>query len=231
MQLAIDTSTDILSLALAEDGQVIAELSWRSKQNHSTELLPQLNNLLNLAGVEIKSISHVIIAKGPGSYNGLRVGVSTAKGLAFSLKIPIVGISTLEAQAYQHSETGLPICPILNAGRGELATASYQKKNGKWLKLSSEHLATVESLCSEIATKTIFCGEIKSIANQLKRKLKSKAVLASPASQLRRAAFLLELGQKRLKAGAYDNPTTLQPLYLRLPPITKPKRKIEWRGK
>ena len=230
MQLAIDTSTDIVSLALSEDSQVIAELSWRSQQNHSTELLPQINHLLKLAKVDIKSISQIIVAKGPGSYNGLRVGLSTAKGLAFSLKAPIVGISTLEAQAYQHAEIGLPICPIFNAGRAEIATAMYQKKDGKWRKLTAEHITTLESLCSGITTKTIFCGELEpAMANQLKRKLKQKAVLASPATRLRRAAYLAELGQKRLKSADYDNPTTLQPLYLRLPPITKPKHKIEWR--
>lgn len=230
MQLAIDTSTDIVSLALAEDGQVIAELSWHSQQNHSTQLLPQLVHLLNLAKVNIKMVSQIMVAKGPGSYNGLRVGVSTAKGLAFSLKVPIVGISTLEVEAYQHAETELPICPILNAGRGEFATAMYQKKRGKWLELAPEHLSSLESLISETTTKTIFCGELtQATATQLKRRLKTKAVLASQASRLRRAGYLVELGQKRLKAGKGDDPTTLQPLYLRQPPITKPKHKIEWR--
>ncbi len=230
MQLAIDTSTDIVSLALAKEGRIIAELTWRSGQNHSTQLLPQLVHLLNLARADIKMVSQIMVAKGPGSYNGLRVGVSTAKGLAFSLKATIAGISTLEILAYQHAGTELPICPLLNAGRGEFATARYQKRNGKWLKLAPEHLATLESLISETNIKTIFCGELEpSTLTQLKRKLKTNAVLASQAGGLRRAAYLIELGQKRLKAGKGDDPITLQPLYLRQPPITKPKRKTGWR--
>jgi tRNA threonylcarbamoyl adenosine modification protein YeaZ len=220
MQLAIDTSTDSASLALVRDGEVLAESTWRSQQNHSVELLPKLAQLLNEAGTGIQAISSVIVAKGPGSFNGLRVGLSTAKGLAFSLKVPIIGISSLELEAYPHAESGLPICPIFNAGRGEIATALYQQKDKKWQTLVPEHITTVDALGSEITTKTIFCGEyVPLIADQLKKRLKQKAVI--PAVELRRASRLVELAKERLEAGDYDNPTTLQPLYLRRPAITQ----------
>ena len=226
MQLAIDTSTDTASIALVQDGEVLAELTWHCGQNHTVELLPQLTYLLNQTGVNLQSTSCVIAARGPGSFNGLRVGISTAKGLAFSLGIPIIGISTLEVAAYQHAETGLPICPIFNAGREEIATALYQKKNNKWCQLTAEHITTVDALCSQITTKTIFCGEFTPlIATQLSKQLKQKAIIPPSAARLRRAGFLAELGLQRLKAGSYDNPATLQPLYLRRPPITKPKHK------
>ena len=226
MELAIDTSTDMASIALVQDSRVLAELTWRCGQNHTVELLPQLNHLLNQTGVNFQSISGIIVAKGPGGFNGLRVGVSTAKGLAFSLKVPIVGIGTLEVEAYQHAETGLPICPIFNAGRGEIAAAIYQEKGGEWRQLTSEQITTVEALWSQKTTKTVFCGElIPSIATQLTKRLKQRAVILSSPAKLRRASFLAELGLSRLKRGNYDNPTTLQPLYLRRPPITKPKHR------
>jgi len=226
MLLAIDTSTDTASLALVQDSQVLAELTWCCGQNHSVELLPQLVRLLNQAKSGLQSVSGIIVAKGPGSFNGLRVGVSTAKGLAFSLGIPIVGISTLEVAAYQHAETGLPICPIFNAGRGEIATAMYQKKYRRWLKLAPEHITTVDALCSRISTKTLFCGEfVPIIADQLGKQLKQKAIIPTPASRLRRAGFLAELGQQQLEASNVDNVATLQPLYLRRPPITRPKHR------
>ena len=226
MILAIDTSTDTASLALVQDSQVLAELTWCCGQNHTVELLPQLVHLLNQTRLGLQSVSGIIVAKGPGSFNGLRVGISTAKGLAFSLGIPIVGISTLEVAAYQHAETGLPICPIFNAGREEIATARYQKKYNEWLKLIPEHITTVDILCSQVAAKTIFCGEfIPVIADQLRKQLKQRAIILSPASRLRRAGFLAELGQQQLEAGNVDNVATLQPLYLRHPPITKPKHR------
>ena len=226
MQIAIDTSTDTASLALVQEGEILAELTWCSGQNHTVQLLPHLSHLLNQTKLSLESASGIIVAKGPGSYNGLRVGVSTAKGLAFSLGIPIVGISTLEAEAYQHAERGLPVCPIFNAGRGEIATAMYQKKYGKWSQLTIEHITTVDALCSQITGKTIFCGEfVPLIAAELRKQLKQKAVILSTAAGLRRASFLAELGLKRLEAGDYDNPATLQPLYLRAPAITTPKHR------
>ncbi len=226
MQLAIDTSTDTASLALVQDSEVLAELTWRCGQNHSTQLLPNLSHLLNQTELSLQSASCIIVAKGPGSYNGLRVGISTAKGLAFSLGIPIIGISTLEVEAYQHAETGLPIYPILNAGRGEIASAMYQMKGNKWCQLTAEHITTVETLCSQITSKTLFCGEfVPFIAAQLREQLKQKAMILPPAAGLRRASFLAELGLKRFEAGDYDNPATLQPLYLRGPSITKPKHR------
>jgi tRNA threonylcarbamoyl adenosine modification protein YeaZ len=224
MLLAIDTSTDTASLALVKDSQVLAELTWRCQQNHSVELLPRLADLLGRSKSSLQSINCIIVAKGPGSFNGLRVGVSTAKGLAFSLGIPIVGISTLEVEAYQHAETNLPICPIFNAGRGEIATAIYQMKDNEWYQIVGEHITTVETLCSQITTKTLFCGEfVAAIAGELKKQLKRKAIISSSTARLRRAGFLAELGQRRLAAGNYDNPATLHPLYLRRPPITKRK--------
>ena len=225
MQLAIDTSTDTASLAIVQDGEILTELTWRCQKNHSVELMPRLSQLLKQTKLELKSISYIIVARGPGSFNGLRVGISTAKALAFSLEIPLVGISTLEAEAYQHAETGLPVCPIFSAGGGEIAAAIYQRKNSQWYRITAEHITTVEALCSKLTAKTIFCGQLTpAIASQLKAKLGERAIVPPPASRLRRASFLAELGLKRLKAGDFDHPATLQPIYLRRPAITKPKR-------
>ncbi len=224
MIVAIDSSTDIASLALAKDGKVLAETSWRCGQNHSVELLPRLTQLLDEAKVNLKDTSCVIVAKGPGSFNGLRVGLSTAKGLAFSLSVPIIGISSLETEAYGHAETGLPVCPIFNAGRGEIAVALYQKKDDGWRQLEAEHITTADALSAETTEKTLFCGEyVAAIARQLKERLKEKAVIAP--DRMRSAVSLIELSKPRIDAGDYDDPATLQPIYLRRPAITKPKRR------
>jgi tRNA threonylcarbamoyl adenosine modification protein YeaZ len=217
--LTIDTSTDSAGLALVQDNKVLAEATWHCGQNHSVELLPRLTQLLNEAKIGLKSIGCILVARGPGSYNGLRVGLSTAKGFAFSLNINIIGISSLELEAYQHAQSDLPICPVFNAGRGDIATALYQKKDN-WQQLTQEHITTVEALDSEITGKTLFCGEyVPIIANELKKKLKGKAVIAP--EKLRRPSLMAELAKERLKAGDYDSPATLQPLYLRRPAITQ----------
>ncbi len=224
MQLAIDTSTNTASLALVQDGEVLAEFTWHCEQNHTTQLLPNLSYLLEQNKLSLQSVDCVIVAKGPGSYNGLRVGISTAKGLAFSLGIPIIGISTMAAEAYQHAARGLPVCPVFNAGRGEIAAALYRMRRNQWHQLTGKHVTTIEALCTEITGKTVFCGEYAPvIAPQLRERLKQRAIIPSPAANLRRASFLVELGLRRFLAGDYDNPATLQPLYLRAPAITHPR--------
>jgi len=223
MQIAIDTSTDTAGLALVQDGEILAELTWHCVQNHTTQLLPNLAHLLKQNNLSLESADCIVVARGPGSYNGLRVGISTAKGLAFSLDIPIIGISTLEAEAYQHANIGLPVCPVFNAGREEIATAMYQKKREKWQQIAEERLTTVDALCAEITAKTLFCGEfVHKIGDTLRERLGAKAVIVPG---LRRAGFLAELGLKRFKVGDYDDAATLQPFYFRGPSISQPKHR------
>ena len=221
MELAIDTSTETASIALSSQGEIIAELTWHAGQNHTTELIPNLTCILEQVKLNLKDMSGVIVAKGPGSFNGLRVGMSTAKGLALALNIPLVGISTLEVEAFPYAATTLPICPIQNAGRGEIATALFQTKRGKWCRLVEEHITTVEALLPELKHRTIFCGRIpQEIALQLRERLKRKALIVDGAAGLRRAGYLAELGWRRLKVGDFDHSPTLEPLYLRRPAIT-----------
>ena len=236
MELAIDTATEIASIALSSAGKVEAEMSWPAGQNHTVELIPNLLHLLRQAKIELQGeiggvgrakIEAIIVAKGPGSFNGLRVGVGTAKGLAFALDIPLVGIGTLEAEAFPYAETGLPICPVQDAGRGEIATALYQLQNGEWQRLVAEHITTVEQLCPEIASRTIFCGRFSERASDVARRIEEmmgeKAVILD--NTFCRAGFLAELGYRRLERGERDDVATVQPLYLRRPAITKPKKR------
>jgi tRNA threonylcarbamoyladenosine biosynthesis protein TsaB len=221
MELAIDTSTAIASLAISAKGEVQAELTWHAGRSHTMELMPNVVHLLHLAKAEVKDIGGIIVAKGPGSFTGIRVAVSTAKGLCFALGVPLVGISTLEVEAFAHAATSLPICPILNAGRGEIAVALFQMQGEKWHRLVAEHITSVDALCSEIGARTIFCGEIDpEVAQGLKERLGSKAVILHGGALLRRAGYLAELGWRQLEAEDFDDAATLQPLYLRKPAVT-----------
>jgi len=228
MELAIDTSSNIPSIALSHKGEILIELTWQSAQNHTVELTPNLLRLLQQAQIDQSSIEAIFVAKGPGSFNGLRVGISVAKGLAFSLHIPLLGISTLEVEAYPFAYTGLPLCPIHTAGRQEIATALYQQKHKQWHRLEEEHLTTVETLCQQIQQQTIFCGEIPpDIMGELRQNLGEQAIIPQGAVRLRRAGFLAMLAWQKLSTGEHDDLLTLQPLYLRPPHITKPReRKI-----
>jgi len=225
MELAIDTSSNIVGVALSHKGGILASLTWQTTQNHTIELLPNLVCLLQQAKVELGSIEAIIVAKGPGSFNGLRVGISTAKGLASALNIPLLGVNTLEAETYPFAFTGLPLRPIQKAGREEIATALYRQKDNEWQCLEAENLTTVKALCRRIKQKTLFCGEIPpDIISEIQQNLGKQAIIPQSNSPSR-ASSLAILGWRKLSRGEQDDPVTLQPLYLRPPHITKPRDK------
>jgi len=226
VELAIDTSTDIAGVAVSDSGVIIAENTWRCVKNHTVELVPVINNLIKQSGSDYSQIKGVVVARGPGAYNGLRVGISTAKGIALALKVPVVGISTLEIEAYPFAFTGLMVCPIHDAGRDEIAVAMFLSQKGALVRHWDERLERIESLCRLITERTVFCGEltpdtIKTIISRL-----GELALFPPDSvRLRRPACLVEIGWKRLSRGEADTPASLQPLYLRAPHITQSKKK------
>ena len=225
MELAIDTSSNVVSVALSHKGEILASLVWQTTQNHTIELLPNLVCLLQQAKAELSSIEAIIVAKGPGSFNGLRVGISTAKGLAFVLDIPLLGVNTLEVEAYPFAFTGLPLRPIHKSGPEEIATALYRQKDNEWQCLEPENITTVKTLCRRIRQRTLFCGEIPAdIAGKLQQNLGRRAIIPQTNSLLR-ASSLITLGWRKLSKGERDDPVTLQPLYLRPPHITKPREK------
>jgi tRNA threonylcarbamoyl adenosine modification protein YeaZ len=225
MELAIDTSSNVVSIALSNKGEMLAVLTWRTRQNHTIELLPNLVCLLQQAEVGLASIEAIVVAKGPGSFNGLRVGISTAKGLAFTLHIPLLGVNTLEAEVYPFAFTGLPLRAIQKAGRQEIATAVYRQKDDDWQCLEPDNLASIETLCRRTKQRTIFCGEVSAdIASQIHQNLGKRAIIRQNNGPSL-GSPLATLGWRRLKMGQYDDLLTLQPIYLRPPHITKPKER------
>ena len=134
--------------------------------------------------------------------------------------MPLVGVSTLEIEAYQHAASAMPLCPLNDAGRGELAAALFQYQHGCWTRLKEEHITSLEALIRSARRRTLFCGEVPSWARPLlEERLGSKALFVGTAEALRRAGALAELGWKRLSIGDADDVATLQPLYLRRPPV------------
>jgi len=226
MELAIDTSSSITSVALSHRGELLVSLTWQTARNHTTELLPNLVYLLQQAKVELGSVDAIIVAKGPGSFNGLRVGISTAKGLSSALDIPLLGVSTLESEAYPFAFTGLPLRPIHKAGREEIATALYRHKDNEWQCLELENLTTVKALLHRIKQKTLFCGENPpDIVNEIQLNLGKHAIITRN-NGICRVNSLIILGWQKLNKGERDDPITLQPLYLRPPHITKGRDRV-----
>lgn len=216
--LALDTSTRTAGVALYDGQSVCVEISWHSADHHTVELMPYIASAFERQHITPERLTGVAVAIGPGSFTGLRIGLSVAKGLALSLGIALVGVPTLDIIAYAHRRQPLPICAVIQAGRGRLAVANYATQRRKWERTGEIRLLAPKQLLALIERRTFFCGEIDSTLDRLLRhNLGERAVIADPAESLRRAGYLAELGWLRLQAGERDDLVTLAPIYLHGP--------------
>ncbi len=219
MLVALDTSTAIASLAFYNESGILAETTWQSHRDQTASLLPMAQKMLDLQQASTESLTGVAVALGPGSFNGLRVGVSTAKGLALALGIPLLGFSCLEVIAYQQAHLNGQLCAIVEAGRGRLGVGFYRVRNGIYKQIGEFINVTADELAERITQLTFFCGELKpEQRNLLEEKLGKNAVILPPALVLRRAGILAEMGWQRLESGDLgDDLASLQPIYLHQP--------------
>lgn len=216
--LALDTSTSWASVAVYDGASVLAEETWLAQRRHAEELFPTIERLLGHTGTSLEAIDRVAVATGPGSFTGLRVAIAAAQGLARGSGAALVGVSTLDVLAYPHASSKLRTCPLLPAGRGEFYAALYQERNRKWARRSPFIVGPLADLCRQIGTHTLFVGEIDSEAESLLRDLLGPlALFAPPASRMRRAGYLAELGWEALDAGAQQPLGGLEPIYVRQP--------------
>jgi tRNA threonylcarbamoyladenosine biosynthesis protein TsaB len=212
--LAIDTSTIYTGLALYDGAEVLAECVWRSGRQHTAQLLPQLDSLLHQVAIEREAITSLGVAIGPGSWSGLRVGLSLAKALVVAAGVPLVGIGTLDILAAGQPRTSAAIYPLIKLGRERVASARFSYKQ-RLQRHDVDRNTSLAELCAVIEGPALFCGELdEAIRKQIVTLLGKRADFASPAANLRRAGLLAELAWQRLAAGERDDPVTLEPVYL-----------------
>lgn len=223
--LALDTSTEWASVAVYDGTAVLAEETWHAQRRHAEELFPTIERVLSHARTPIASgaaagtrIDKVAVATGPGSFTGLRVAIAAAQGLARGSGAALVGISTLDVLAYPHAASKLRTCPLLPAGRGEFYAALYQERNRKWARRSPFIVGPLVDICRQIGTHTLFVGEIDPEAEAVLRDLLGPlALFAAPATRMRRAGYLAELGWNALADGTQQPLGALEPIYVRQP--------------
>ncbi len=217
MLIAIDTATDRASLALHDGFRLRVEHTWEAPRRHTVELTPRLADAMQQLGLRYDKLSGVAVTTGPGSFTGLRVGVSVAKGLAVAQRLPLVGVPTLDVVAAGQGRDRRQLAAVVQAGRGRISVAMYRWQFGAWRGQEEPRLTTWASLVEEIAEPTLFCGEVGEAGARLISDLGDRAVLLPPPWRLRRAGFLAELAWQRLTQGDTDDPASLTPIYLKCP--------------
>ncbi len=216
MELAIDTSTRYASVAVSDEGKLVVELSWRSEQNHSVELVPALKEVLRRAAVLAGQVEAVFVARGPGGFSALRVGISVAKAFAAAQEVPLVSVGTLEVEAHPYLGAGIPVCAVIQAGRESVYAARYDDSGVKGNE-ADHRVVSYDGLLEVVGgQKTLFCGEgLSAVSHVLREGQRDLALLASAPPPTRRPSVIAQLGFQRLQAGETDDPHTLQPLYMR----------------
>lgn len=220
MLIAIDSSQEICTLALGRDSQLVAEYHFAHKMNLLRRLLPNIDAMLADTGIDKSDLDGVVVSLGPGSFTGLRIGVTIAKSLAYVLGKPIMGIGTLDAMAHGvlTADGGL-VCPMIFARADEVYWSHFDGISGE--RLNEYAVATVDEVLDVLAKKG---GRVRFLGAGAKRnwdaissRIGNQAMLAPAWNDFVRGAALIELGSRRMAAGDVDDAMTLSPVYVRKP--------------
>ena len=244
--LALDTSNRRASIALCSEDDVYGEYTWYVENNHSVQLLPRIQQLVAECHVALTDIDGIAVATGPGSFNGVRVALATAKTLAFVLKKPLFGISTLDILAAQQQQASYPLCAVMDAGRSEFYAACYRSTlsvtergdaHYRVVRISEYGVYSPAQIAQMLQEQThregddttaqlpfIFCGELSEASRQA-LVTQVQGIFLNNVQSTRHASVLASLALQRWQEGIMDDPLLLEPLYLRRPSITTSTRK------
>lgn len=214
MLLAIDTSTAQVGLAFYDGLQVIGEMTWTTRQHHTTELAPALSGLLSRSNLTINNVSALGVAIGPGSFTSLRVGLSLAKGIALARRLPVIGVPTMDIIAAAQPESSHPLAVMVRAGRSRVALGWYNHEDGKWQTNGELRGATVDEIADEIETPTCVAGELTVEERARLARKRANVLLAPPLLCVRRPSILADLAWTRWKENQVNDAASLAPIYL-----------------
>lgn len=231
--LAIDTSGLVASVALAEDTVLTALFSVQYKKTHSQILMPMMEDIKNIIGLDLKTIDAIAVSAGPGSFTGLRIGAATAKGLALSLNKPIIGVPTVDALAYELYGMDNLICPIMDARRGQVYTGIYsfaaEKKNECPEALNEQtiemnvlyeqmvtSIENIASILNEYGKPVVFTGDgVPVYRDRIANLMKTPYSFAPLHRNRQNAAAVSALAMKYAMDGKFVNADEFAPEYLR----------------
>ncbi|HHX09227.1 MAG TPA: tRNA (adenosine(37)-N6)-threonylcarbamoyltransferase complex dimerization subunit type 1 TsaB [Chloroflexi bacterium] len=214
MLVAIDTSTQWIGIALYDGTRVLAEHSWRSKNYHTIELIPAIADMLAKCQVRPNQLTGIGVALGPGSFTGLRIGLSAAKGLALGQNLPTAGVPSLDVLAASQPGLRRPMIALLEVGRGRYAWARYRYKNPNWGQISEIRVDDIKDIAATITSPVYVVGDMGAEERQIMGR-KWKTSQLAPASQcVRRPSVLAELAWNKLQVGHADDVVSLSPIYV-----------------
>ena len=213
--LAIDTATSVCSLALYDGKTVLADFVLDNGLTHSEKMMPLLLDLLQASGVNKEDLTGIAINIGPGSFTGLRIGLASAKTMAYALNIPIVGVCAHQALAYNVRIENIYLSPLIDAQKGNVYQAIYRWQAGFLQEVQAITIKSCEEAVTtlvELGERCLILGEWKSDQDDL---LTDKVQLAATNLLKSRATSVALASYSRFVSGDYDDAFTIQPYYLK----------------
>ncbi len=222
--LGIETSGEVGSVAICEDSGVLAERSFQKGMRHGKALVSSLQDIFCELGLDPEEIDLIAVSHGPGSYTGLRVGVTCSKVLAFALRKPLVAVSTLDVLAENAPPKETAICPILDARRKQVYACIYRHSGTTWQRSSEPMVAYPQRLLEMLPLPILIFGDG---ANRYREVFTIDGVtFGDKETGVARAHVVASLGKRAFDKGEISDPYQLQPLYMRIP---EAEEKLEMR--
>lgn len=214
--LSIETSTMVGGVAIMEDDTLIAESRINVKVTHSERIMSAIDHILIQSGMKIDDIDVFTIAIGPGSFTGLRVGLSTVKGLVYATGKRLVSVATLEAFAWNVPFSKYQVCPLLDARKKEVYAGIFRWNGNGFTRVMNEQTIKIDKLLPLINEPTIFLGEGSIIyKDSIKAWLNDSAIFGNPQDMVPSPANVAYIGMIKAKNGEFEDPIKLVPLYIR----------------
>lgn len=229
--LGIDTATRVAGAAVIGENRLISERFVHNLETHSQNIIPMIGQVMDDAGIKTSDLHGIAVTEGPGSFTGLRIGMSIAKTMGLALDIPVLGVSTLRVLAWNLCQAEGLICPILDAKKKQVYTCLYRSVSGGLSKLFNPAALSIEELICALSPygseKIIFLGDgVPVYGDTIRQQIGERAFFASMINSYPRAAAVAELGLSKLKEGRLGDYTFMQPVYLR-----KSEAELTWEQK
>lgn len=228
--LGIDSSGMVASAAVAADNTLVAEFTVNNKQTHSQTLLPMIDQVIQMSGIALQEIDAIAIAAGPGSFTGLRIGASTAKGLGLALDKPIVPVPTLEGMAYRLAGSNGLVCPMMDARRNQVYTGIYRVATDKLDVVADQKAVDVREILQELAEyqePVIFLGDGVPVYQEVIAECCQGEYQLAPLHLSRQsAAAVAALGEIYYRQGKTETAQEHRPVYLRKSQAEREREKV-----
>lgn len=223
--LGIDTSSMVATAAVLSKEKLMAEYIVNNKKNHSEKMMQVLDRVLQDAGVTLEEVDAIAVAKGPGSFTGIRIGMACAEGIAHALGKPMVGVNTLDGLAYNLMGEGAYICPVIDAQRQEVYTSLYRWREGQLLRFwdyAVEKGGTLVDKLLALKERVVVVGDGVPVLMRALSQKDQKAeeglrriIPAHPAFAMPRASSVAAAGMKDFEEGRFDTCYSIKPFYIR----------------